>query len=284
MKKKIVSSKRGIHSPEFLRRKKKIRLIKRISAALGIILFVAGIIFLMRSEKLLINQISISGETLGGEEIIEEAQKILLGKYFWLIPRSNAFFYPKDEITAALNEKFPRFKSISLNLEGLDKLAITVEEREPAALYCQNANACFFMDDTGFIFSEAPTFSSDVYLPYYSESYIIDPVGESYVSSVEFSKLKEFVASLPQLGIEPVAAKTLERHYEIELPAGGILMWPRDTEAARAYSNLEAFLSSPEIKSQEDFLERIETLDLRTENKVFFKFRSNGQELLEQTE
>lgn len=274
MKIKLVSTGKGIHSPEFYKKKKKIKRIKRILLTIVSVLFAALLVFLVRYERFLISEVRVSGEGISDtQEIISEVERRLADNYLWIIPKSNALFYPRRTIRAALYDEFPRFQSVNLSLSGLNTLVVEVEEREPFALYCKTSDDCYFMDEDGLIFAEAPSFSAGVYIPHSLENPPESPIGEIFLPKDDFDKLLWFVDSLASLGINPVSVQAGEREYQLTLPAGGAILWQRGSDPSLIRANLEAFLSSEPIRSQGNFLYRVDSLDLRTENKVFYKFK-----------
>lgn len=272
MKLKLVSSGKGIHSPEFYRKKKKKKLAMRIFAASGAMLLLASAIFFLRSDMLRISQVSVSGSDIRRDVLVAEAGRVLGENYLWFIPKSNAFFYPREVIQQNLVTGFPEFKSIDVGLEGLDSLVITVEEREPFALYCKE-DECYLMDNEGFIFSHAPSFSEGVYLPYRLSENLNEPLGSQYLPSDEFAELSLFVGSVQSLGLEPASVSVSENDYMLSIDSGAKILWQRSADPGLVRANLEAFLSSPAVREDGGFVGKLETLDLRTENKVFYRFR-----------
>ena len=61
--------------------------------------------------------------------------------------------------------------------------------------------------------------------------------------------------------------------YKLFLSNNGQIIWRRNSDLALIGLNLEAFLSDDSIQAQSNFLDKILYLDLRTENKVFYKFK-----------
>ena len=214
-----------------------------------------------------------------GEDVIDKAEiekiarDMLSDYYLWIFPRANSLIYPKKDIESALFEKFPRFQSVDLDLKGLKTLNITVEERVPFALYCPRVSKCYFLDKEGLIFALAPSFTGTVYFLYTTEDKIENPIGERFMSVEEFKTLPKFIETLTTLGIHSKALEVGKSEYRLSLQTDGEVIWPRDSDLAVIYSNLEAFLSSKPIKGQSNFLNKILYLDLRTDNKVFYRFR-----------
>ncbi len=276
---KIVSRGKVLNSPEFYKKKRRKRKIKIILLSLGLLIIVVSLVYFSRHERIQIAEITVSGETVVSEDaIVSTVEETLSGYYFWLIPRSNALVYPRGVVEQTLFKKFPRLKSINLNLDNFQKLYIAVEERVPDALYCTifsttDISECYFIDENGFIFAPAPSFSDGVYFVYTTRDLIENPLGKRFISPNDFELLTKFIKSLETLGIYSSALAIEADQYIIFLPNYAQIIWRKDANLLVIYANLEAFLSDDSIKAQENFLEKITYLDLRTENKVFYKFR-----------
>ena len=270
---KIVSKGRVLNSREFYERKIKRRKFFLVLLSIGAILFVSILIYLARLERFLIKDVTVLGEdVVDKEEIRQITRETITGNYLWLIPRSNAMFYPGTAIERNLIKRFPRLKSVYLNVEKVQTLAVAVDERKPSALYC--TLQCFFLDEEGLIFAEAPSFfGGTVYFTYTTKSPIENPLGKKILNTDEFESLTKFIKNLIALAVVSSAIEIGEKEYSLVLSNGGKIIWRSDASLALIRSNLEAFLSNESIKSQKDFLDRIELLDLRIENKVFYRFK-----------
>lgn len=271
---KIVSSGRVLNSREFYEKKQKRRRLRFILASIGLVLLLSSLIYLSRQEWFLINEVAVLGEDVIDKAEIEKTTKDLLsGYYLWIFPRANSLIYPKQDIESTILEKFSRFQSVDLDLEGLKTLNITVEERVPSALYCPRVSECYFLDKEGLIFAPAPSFTGVVYFIYTTREKIESPVGGRFIPAEEFVLLPKFIETLTTLGIHSRALEVGMSEYRLSLQTSGEIIWPRNRDLAVIYSNLEAFLSSNTIKSQSNFLDKILYLDLRTDNKIFYKFK-----------
>ena len=264
---KIVSSGRVLNSSEFYKRKQRRRRVKLILISIGFIFLISLSVYVLRLERFQIK------EVVGREEVISRARELLEGYYLWIIPRTSALFYPRREIKETLLTEFPRFKSISLDVDSFHTLSINVLERIPFAMYCRDTSECYFIDEDGLIFALAPSFSGTVYFTYTTEDPITNPIGERFVSVEDFRNLSEFIETLATLSIYPKELETSKDEYRLLLPTGGEILWRRESDLNLVYGNLEAFLFSDSIRSQEGFLNRVSHLDLRTKNKVFYKFK-----------
>lgn len=281
---KIVSTGRTISTSEYLAKKQKARRKRLVTLSVLLGLLIIGMIIVLRLPQLQVRAVSVSGATVTGEDMVKErAERILSGNYLWLVPHSNALFYRKDHMREELSREFPRFSSIDISLDNFKTLNISVTEREPFALYClsgvasaesgESAEKCFFIDKEGFIFDEAPSFSEGVYLIFSHEPLLIEPLGQFMIERQEFLYFKDFLEFLRSLGFKPLSTLISSEDASIRLSGGGMIILGRRMDLQRTKINLEAFLSSPTIFAQQDFLSRVGELDLRTEDKVFWKLK-----------
>ena len=288
-----VSRSRGLNSPAFYNKKKKKIRTFGILGAVAIVLLISSVVWISRQERFLITDILITGKNgvAEKEEITKQTKYLIDGYYFGLIPRKNILVYPRDYMKMHLLKAFPRLKSVDLKLEESRILSLEVEEHEPFALYCEilsdgkgislptqlrekaQAGECFFLDKDGFIFALAPSFSGDVYFIYASTEALENPRGKQFLEVETFRALVKFQEKLTALNINPIFFEAGNDEYRLFTPNGAQVIWRSGDDLAFLYSNLEAFLSEDSIRREADFLDRVLYLDLRTGNKVFYKFR-----------
>ncbi len=280
---RIVSTGATLASPEFRNKKRKEKQRKYIIWSSVVTVTLVALVFVSRLESLLIKEVGVTGaHVITEEEVSRNVLETLSGHYLWLIPRANAALYPRSRVKENLMKEFPRFSSVALSLEGAKKLGVSVVERNPFALYCpsatrpDDASACFFLDNEGFIFDEAPAFSGTVYFVYAKDVPLQNPKGSLFMPKDEFQNLSQFVEAVERLGFEPLALELAEREVTILLPGEAKIVWEREADLTNIYSNIESFLNSKEIKEQPDFIEKLKLLDLRTRNKVFFRFKEQN--------
>lgn len=106
------------------------------------------------------------------EALVREKLK---GNYYIAYARENSQIFPRREIEEGLMNVFPRLASAHANRVDMHTISVTVSERKPYALWCGELylearppnEACWFVDNTGFVFDRAPVFSNGVYLEVY---------------------------------------------------------------------------------------------------------------------
>jgi hypothetical protein len=277
---KIIGSDHGLHTPEFHKKKVWQERIKTAIILLITAVMIGIPIYLLRTEKFLISSVLISGNSVTKSEDIQKIiAEGLSGNYLWIFPRSNTAIFPKDKIVSDLKREIPRLSSVTVMRSGKKGIEVAVTERSPKALYCVDVSDpsspanCYFMDDTGYIFSIAPAFSGNVYLTYNSAPFYDEPLGKQAVDKEELKDTLSFVSWLGTLGIYPRVFLIKMDEYRLVLANGAELMWEKNADLDSIRANLTAFFSQDSIRKEKDFLERVLYIDMRFGNKIFYKFR-----------
>lgn len=266
MKRNVLNSPRLL---ELKKKKQRIFLNKILLILASFFVIIVGLSFLSRIAKLNISGVEITGnKVVDGEMIKEVADTDLAGYYFWFFPKTNIFFYPKNKIKDNLTDKFKRLKSISFKVTEARMLEISLTEREAKYLWCEREEKCYFMDESGFIFDEAPYFSGEVYFKFYG------PIDGN------FGKLILFKKTLENMRLKPVALSRLDDGDTKmflsgrTLPTGPEIIFKADSDLEIVAENLETALTTEPLQS--NFKNKYSLLlyiDLRYGNKVYYKFK-----------
>ncbi len=277
---KIVSSARGIHSPEFHKKKRRQRNVRIGWSVVFIIIFIAIPTYLLRTQRFLITTVEVEGNSMTKTDEIEQTvMDKIAGKYIWLFPRANGLIYPKGDIKKTLLQNIPRLSSVEVALSNPQTLVVSVVEREPFALYCtditikDNPTGCFFLDKTGYIFSEAPAFSGGVYFVYTSDPSLEIPLRKQFLNSATFSQISPFVSSLGQIGLSPKVFIDKNNEYELVLSSGGVVRWKAGTDLELVLSNLTSLITAPSFFKGNNSINNILYIEMGDGNKFRYKFR-----------
>lgn len=276
---KLFSKGDAIRSPEFHKKKEKEKWTKLSLSILGFFIILSIPIYVFRNNQFQISNIEIKGNSVTKyEDIAKIVAEDLDGNYFFVFPKSNALVYPKKKILSDIRINIPRIETVEGTLLNAKTLSILITEREPAGLYCAdttpNKDECYFIDENGFIFSRAPSFSGDVYFIYSTDPTIEDPLGKNYSTKEEFQKLPPLISSLKEIQISLRSLTTSANEYYLELPAGGKIIIGKKDNLKDVASNLESFLNDQEITRAAGFLESVSYIDMRFGNKVFYKLKN----------
>jgi cell division septal protein FtsQ len=294
--------KKILNSPRLLELKRKRRRVM-MEKILLIVFILGAVIFLLtyisRINKFNITRVEVSGnKVVDAEEIKNKVMEDIKGKYLGLFPKTNFILYPKNFIKESLATNFRRLKDISINVKNLNTLEVGVAERTGLYTWCGEAvpevstadEKCYFMDETGYIFDEAPYFSGGVYLKFYGTfpNYNDSPLGFYFANDI-FNNLVTFKANIEGMGLKP-EAMFLGKDGDVEVrlaPGSGArpkILIKSDGDFEKAAENLQAALSTEPLLT--DFKKKYSSLqyiDLRYGNKVYYKF-SSGASVLPATE
>lgn len=265
-----------IHSPSYLKNRKK-RQIRWLIALGAIVVAVIGAsLWYVHDERFLIKQVTVKGAGFADESnVVNSVQNELSGNYLFFYPKRNAFIYPERTIATHVINTFPSILSVETSLPSWQELHIDIRERTPKALWCGQSRAdstsstsCFFADDTGFIFNEAPRFSNGVYPVFYSSS-TPSPIGTYIVASSTFAALILFGKELSTIGL-------IANEYDIKGNTCNVyygtvshIVIDCDADMDRMFRNLESFISDPRFASSTST--GFDYIDLRLGDKVTFK-------------
>ncbi len=264
--------------------------VKTLWILFGFVVLVIGLAFVSHIKKLLIQDISVSGNQIIKEEDVQkEAREILQEKRFFVFSGENKFIFSKNKLESGLKEFFPRILSIETNIENKN-LHFTIVEREKSHLWCGEEpptynersadQKCYFLDNSGFIFDEAPQFSSGVYFTFYSKLENENPIGQ-YILNFEFLKdIESFISGVKEEGF-PVHSLVVKEdgQYELLFSLNSIakdypkLLFISDQSLSEVYNKFISAVTEEPFRT--DFLENpnsLEYIDARFKNRIFYRF------------
>ena len=255
-----------------LRRKRLI--LKAVVVAVIFTAIIAGIVAFFRIPYLQVDKIEISGNNLiNADDLIDGIKTKLEGKYLWLFPKTNIFIIPKGKILAELPQEIKRIKNITLDKRYFRTIAVKIEERSNAALYCEKEN-CAYADENGFVFEKAPYFSGAVFLKLIDQrgpdKAVKDFMGLNLIEEGEFKKILEFAGLVSKIG-NGIAEMVLKKEniYEFYMKEEWKIILNGKNEPKSAYLNLITALDA-NIKDKRT---KLDYIDLRLGNKIYFKYK-----------
>lgn len=259
-----------------------------------IIIIIFALAFFSDAKKTKIDNVVIEGNhIIDKEEIENEIYKNISGRYFHLFSRSNSLIYPHKKIYNDLLLNFPRIESLEITRDNFKTIHINIKERVGAFLYCGNniplnkediGENCYFINNDGLIFDQAPYFSGNIYFKYYvnlkNEE---DPLGQQMISVENFHKVTRFIDSIASLGLTPIYifigkdgtnSLYLDHKENDTVPK---IIFKNDTDLEVLQDNFSLAMKKKEFA--EEINSKYNTLlyiDLRFKNKVLYKFSAQG--------
>ncbi len=227
------------------------------------------------------------GETVPHQNLEAVINQELNGTYYHLVPKRFAYFYPEEEILNKLRA-IPRIKDISVHREDGRTLIVSFTEYKPHALWCSVASTeelqpCFFIDDSGVAFAEAPSLKGSALLRYVDSRK--NPAMHEQAFSYELLRTgKDF-----SMGIGKrfnLAVEYLERVNDneifVHLSTGGVLKISGDKPVEDTLNDLAAIFADKQFAhlTSGNFIH----IDLRYGNKVFVQEKEIVPETTEVSE
>jgi cell division septal protein FtsQ len=269
----------GSRVREIKDRKKKIFYAKLYLGIFVLVCLMVGFVYLSRYQKILIQKVNISGNNaIMTDQIKELVDQKLTGHYLLVFPRNDIFIFSEKGIEKLILDTYRRISNVKIKINNLREITVNVTERDGKYLWCDQQEKCFFMDSTGYIFDDAPTFSGNAYLKFYGVFQEPDEkIGQYILPSVEFARLIKFYNSLSDslLPIR-VSALSIEENGEYKLfleGTEGKIVFKKENDFDKLVENFNsAVKSEPLVSDLAKKLGSLQYIDLRFDNKVYFKF------------
>ncbi len=242
--------------------------------------FFGGIIFILllrfigvsHLPFLQVETVNVKGtETVSPEELQELTTEQLGGAYGWLFSRGNIFIYPKQEIMAAVYESDPVIKNVEVEAENFSTINVHVVERKPKALWC--SGTCYFMDEDGVVYEQAPEFSAPVYVKYEGRA-SGENLPKQFLSGEKFLALSALVDALGQTRAEVRIERVIvdqNADAHVRFADGFELKFATGDDGGDVYERFTLALESEPFKNHA--LSQFEYLDLRFGDKLYYKLR-----------
>jgi|GEM_PF-678362 len=239
-----------------------------------------------------IKDVEVRGnEMFSGDDVAQAIKADLSGKTLYLFPRSSVFLYSKNDIREHIRTVFPKWKNVSLFVNEKQILIVSLSERIPAALWCGVSvpeegknDTCHYIDDSGFIFGRAPTFSGDAYFKFYGAGVVrIDkPIGSTFLSAELFRKILDLRGLLAQYD-KTIASVFWGESETLEFFSneGCKMLFDAETPLDSLKTNIEAIFSSSKwgVENKSDgtiSCEGLDYIDFRFGNKIYYKKKGPG--------
>lgn len=241
-------------------------------------------LFGVQRPEVNINAVSITGVRYVREDLLRRMVNDLLeGSYFFLVPRTSIFFYPRTALMRSARELFPAIKDISITRNGFTALAVSLTERETAALWClppsaastaqadassPNASPCYLMDEGGFVFAKAGN-ELDSALHIYSGGLSADPLAAVFLDG-GYAALERFVADIARVTGRRPSMIFVDEHDDVfvSFAEGGELRFAREDADDTLLENIASVFSSSRFKTSES----LDYADFRFGSKIYVKF------------
>lgn len=263
------------------------RLLYRRAAVIGgglffLVLLLVGVMYL---PFLQIRDVKVAGAPEEDSSlVVRTVEAVLDGSYAFVIPKKFIFFYPRSAITASVGEAFPAFSSVKPSLSLFSGLSVQVTQRKPMSLWCGDVvpdsqaaytpGACYYMDETGFIYEQAPVPPPSIFVWFYGAIHQSKPIGATFLSAdtlVRFTKLEQ---ALKTAGV-PVRAILVidDQDAELYLERGEKVIIAYADDPGDVSDRLVSVLDAAPLQKIDP--RQLDYIDLRFGDKVYYKLKGN---------
>lgn len=251
-------------------------LLKQLALGIGLFavasLLLTGVWYGTRIESLTLTKITASGgETIDANRVVIVAAEPLQGTYMGIIPRTFAWFYPREEVYAAL-KTIPRMKDPQINRVSGTQLALSYDEYVPYALWCDEVETdqCLLFDDTGYAFGEAPRLTGGAFIRYRTLG-VQPTVGQTIAPTEHLDHIKTFIDLLKKGNRFEIAAVETDTAGDVFyiVSSGGEFKASLRDDPHKVYDNLITIIADKNFTDIKPGA--FQYIDLRFGNKVYVK-------------
>ena len=255
---------------------------------LVVIILALGGWYLWNTPLLALTQVTVIGaEKVPVERLTAVVENALAGQYLGLFNRRVNWFYPREIILKSLRRQVPELALINVTNPSLGTLRVEVTEHRPVALWCEE-EICYFIDQSGLIYSPAPHFSNSP-LTTLTGSRLPIPIGSRPLPTSDFESLRDLETTINQqlqttadFSFQQIETVTLVEPVDYvfgirnirQQSYGWQLFVARQTPIATTLSRLTLALASPVfLTDYHSATTSLASIDVRFDRKVFYKFR-----------
>ncbi len=269
-----------LNSPRLARRKRKEKKIKIAVLAILTVVIVGATLYAVSLPHLLIQRVELIGDSpVPEEDILSIVTSQLAGRSALVFPRASAFFFPSSATEKVLLTRFPVLQSVDISTKNFASLFVSVASREAVALWCVPpellSENCAVVDRTGFAFEVLSPEESQRY-PRISDFSATSSVSLSVVAVSE-PRLTSLLSLLRRLEEFSLEASEVELYgggeMAVLLANGGKILLREDGEFTSELDRLGALLSEQNLVPRNGGGVRVDYIDLRYGNKIYFKPR-----------
>ena len=225
-------------------------------------MFVFGA-FLLTSNRFRINTVTIVGDDTRAWAIRNVMENELAGVYFGLVPRDNLFVYPKGAIANSLRQIDPVIARVDLKRELGGELTVALALHTRDYVWCESASSteCRYVDEEGGAYATSTPAMGK-----------FEIVSAEHLSKGVFSTIKDVLGGLATSNISARLINVSNEDIIYNIDEGWRLRTRLEDTSYDILRRMNSALST-NVLSDATARKNMDYLDVRLENKVFYKFK-----------
>lgn len=268
--------------------RKKFSFLRFLFFLISVAFLVVLIYALFFSPFLEINTISISGNKyVENGSILDKINPEISGKYLNFIKKNNLLLVRTGKIEKVIRDDFKIIREIQIKRKFPSTLMVSIIERDPQMVFC-GAGDCFVIDENGEAYDNYSSNSENEknnFLVLSDESSRKINLGETVLEK----KYMDYVLEIRQellgrLEIEVQndfkTSSLISKDIRVKTKEGWEIYFNEDIELEKEIEMLKVVLENKIEKNQRPDLEYV---DLRIDNKIYYKFKDGSPSQLAKT-
>ncbi|NTU67055.1 MAG: FtsQ-type POTRA domain-containing protein [Candidatus Moranbacteria bacterium] len=260
---------------------------KRIFFYFFLLCFMGAAVFvLFFSPFLNVTEIRISGtHNISESDVREMIAGGLSGKYLGFIPKDNIIIFRSARMADEIKARFNMIRNIKIVRKFPNTLEISVAEHEMKLILCASGD-CYYVDDNGSLFPKGMFSREEIKEDDYAVLNDTSGVGIDQKNDILGTDYMDFIFAIKD-GLKDRLDIDLEREMEtpsrvssdlrVTTKEGWKIFFNEEADAEKEIEMLRIVLDEKIGKDKRGDLEYV---DLRADNKVFYKFKGqDGQDM-----
>jgi len=246
-----------------------------------VFVIIFGLAIFSGNERVKIQTIIVSGDAaVSSDTILAIANRDMAGRYWYLFSRANSLLFPRFQIKTDLLKEIKTINNLDISWNNWQQISIVIDERKPHSVWCSNDiiatnSSCYFVDKNGYIYSEAPTFSGNIFIKDYGNvSTSTDIVGQYFLSKQIYTQIFSLIDALGKNGLEVIVISFDGSDFRFTLDIGPTIVFNNKNNFDLSFQNLFSALATKNLDLTKDAAS-ISYIDLRFDNKIVIGKKQN---------
>lgn len=267
--------------PREFSKKKNRNFFDRILYWLCFLAFAGGVVYvLFFSPWVVIAKINISGtEDLNEDEILQVVKDKISGKYLNVIEKSNYFLIKRERLGEILTENFKKIEKVRVDKKFPDQINISLVERKEVLVLCNN-NQCFIVDSRGIAYSTIDLNNSEEINEHllilknekgrevHLGDFVFEEEYAQYLLDIKYKLESDLGIKIEK---EVLTPQLISGDLRVKTTEGWMIYFDKNIPIEKEVKMLDLVLKD---KLKEIKREDIEYIDLRTDNKIYYKIKN----------